>query len=217
MAELSENELQLLRGTFFFGVLSEVAIRAAVADGGCWTAQAEKGRVIYDPHDFSRSLAVILSGRVQVSKEGYVVSILEQGEVFGAAALFNDREDYATTLTARTGCRMAFFSQELMEGLLARHADMAAAYIRYLSGRIRFLEGKLDDLLAPSAERKLSQYLLSHREGSSVTLNCPMSGLAHRLDLGRTSLYRAFDALTNAGAIEKNGKTVRILKEEILL
>ena len=216
MAELSANELELLRGTFLFGRLDAAALRAAVSDGGCRSAEAEKGRVIYDPHDFSRSLAVILSGRVQVSKEGYVVSVLEQGEVFGAAALFNDMEEYATTLTARTRCRMVFFSQELMEALLARHADMAAAYIRYLSGRIRFLEGKLDSLLAPSAERKLSQYLLSHREGVSVTLDCPMSGLARRLDLGRTSLYRAFDALIDAGAIEKNGKTIQILKEELL-
>lgn len=217
MAELNKSELGLLRSTFLFGTLDEAALHAAVADKGCRTAEAEKGQIIYDPHDFSRSLAVILSGRVQVSKEGYVVSILEQGEVFGAAALFNDREAYATTLTARTMCRMVFFSQELMEGLMARHTDMAAAYIRYLSGRIRFLEGKLDSLLAPSAERKLGQYLLSHRQGASVMLDCPMSGLARRLDLGRTSLYRAFDALCSAGAIEKDGKTIHILKEELLV
>lgn len=217
MAELSASELELLRGTFLFCAPEESAIRAAAADKGCAVADVEKGRVIYDPHDFSRSLAVILTGRVQVSKEGYVVSVLEQGEVFGAAALFNDREEYATTLTARTRCRMVFFSQELMETLLARHSQMAAAYIRYLSGRIRFLEGKLDSLLAPSAERKLSQYLLSHREGALVTLDCPMSGLARRLDLGRTSLYRAFDALRGAGAIEKDGKTIHILKEELLV
>lgn len=217
MAELSTGELELLHGTFLFESLSLKELHAAVENGGCRTAKAEKGSVIYDPHDFSRSLAVILSGKVQVSKEGFVVSTLDQGELFGAAALFNDREDYATTLTAKSSCRLVLFSQELIGALTARHAPMAAAYIRYLSGRIRFLEGKLDSLLAPSAERKLSQYLLERREGESVTLDCPMSGLAHRLDLGRTSLYRAFETLSKAGAIEKIGKTVRILKEDVLL
>lgn len=217
MAELNSGECELLRATFLFATLSPAELARAVADPGCRAEQAEKGQIIYEPHTFSRSLAVLLTGRVEVSKAGFVVSVLERGEVFGAAALFNDRAAYATTLTARGKCRMVFFTQELMGRLMEARPPMAAAYIRYLSGRIRFLEGKLDDLLAPSAERKLSQYLLSHRVGDCVTLDCPMSGLAHRLDLGRTSLYRAFETLTAAGAIQKTGKTVRILKEDVLL
>lgn len=217
MADLSGDELELLRSHALFRSMDADAVAALASGEGCRADRVEKGRSIYTPGDYVRALGLVLSGRVQVSKEGFVVSVLSRGALFGAAALYNDREDYAVTLTALTPCRLVFFSQELMTHTMARHRGVAGAYIRYLSERIRFLEGKLSAVLAPGAAGKLSQYLLERRVGDSVTLDCSMSGLARRLDLGRTSLYRAFETLTNTGAIEKKGKLIRILKEDALL
>ncbi len=217
MIELTQTEWSILKDTQLLADLDSCALSHMVSDPDCRAAETGKGETIYTPHDFHRALGVILSGRVRVSKEGFVVSVLETGEVFGAAALFNDRGDYATTLTALTPCRIVFFSQTLMSRTMAQYPRMADTYIRYLSGRIRFLEGKLDALLAPNVQAKLAQYLLERREGDRVNLPCSVSGLAERLDVSRASLYRAFDALTMAGAIEKTGKTVCILKEEALL
>ncbi|SBW10206.1 hypothetical protein KL86CLO1_12871 [uncultured Eubacteriales bacterium] len=213
---LSEKERELLKGHVLFEDAPS-AISYAAEEFDCRVGIVEKGETIYTPREFDRALGIILAGRVQVSKEGYVVSVLGPGDVFGAAALYNSRADYATTLTALVPCRVVFFSQKLMSNIMARDSAVARNYIRYLSGRIRFLEGKLDSLLAPDAKRKLAQYLLERRVGNSVTLDCSMSSLARRLDLGRTSLYRAFETLTEAGAIEKQGKEIRILKEDVLL
>ena len=44
-----------------------------------------------------------------------------------------------------------------------------------------------------------------------MVLDCSVTGLAGRLNVSRASLYRALDSLAAAGAIEKNGRTVRIL------
>lgn len=217
MAHLSEEDLALLEGHFLFEGLSPFDLREAVSDEGCRVDRMEKGGDIYTPRDYVRALGILLSGRIRVSKEGFPVSTLEGGEVFGAAALYNDREEYAVTLTALAPCRVLFFSQGLMSTLMARHSALAERYIRYLSGRIRFLEGKLGAVLAPGAAGKLSRYLLARREGDVTVLDCPMSELAKRLDLGRTSLYRAFETLTAAGAIEKQGKLIHILKEDALL
>lgn len=217
MADLSGEELALLAEHFLLGGLSPADLRAAVWSEGCRVGRIEKGGEIYTPRDYTRALGILLSGRIRVSKEGFPVSTLERGEVFGAAALYNDREEYAVTLTALAPCRVIFFSQGLMSTLMGRHSALAEGYIRYLSGRIRFLEGKLGAVLAPGAAGKLSRYLLARREGDVTALDCPMSELAKRLDLGRTSLYRAFESLTAAGAIEKQGKLVRILKEEAML
>ena len=73
------------------GVLPGQPVRAA---------HSAAGRSDYTPSAFERSLGVVLSGRVQVTKETLLVSVLEPGALFGAAALFQEREDYATTLTA---------------------------------------------------------------------------------------------------------------------
>lgn len=213
---LSEKEQEFLRGHFLFGN-APGAISYAADKLECRVGVVEKGETIYTPLEFDHALGIILDGRVQASKEGYVVSVLGPGEVFGAAALYNSREDYATTLTALAPCRVVFFSQKLMTDMITYNPAVAGNYIRYLSGRIRFLESKLDSLLAPDSKRKLAQYLLERRVGDSITLDCSMSSLARRLDLGRTSLYRAFEILTEAGAIEKQGKEIRILKEDVLL
>lgn len=209
---LGGEERALLSRTFLFQGAPVEVVRAAVSDPRCRLEEAEREAVIYAPHTFYRCLAVLLCGAVEVSKEELLVSVLAPGDLFGAAALFNDREDYATTLTARSPCRILFFPQELVGELLARESLLSRNYIRYLSGRIRFLTEKLDGLLAGSAERKLSQYLLSHPDGVS----CPATSLARQLGVSRASLYRAFDALTERGAIRRAGKRIEVLDEHLL-
>ncbi|MEG2119131.1 MAG: Crp/Fnr family transcriptional regulator [Pseudoflavonifractor sp.] len=216
MTELSEPDLALLGGTFLFRGGGDAALNAARRDPRCTVRQVAKGQTIYTPTEFSHALGILLTGSIQVSKEGFVVSTLKPGDGFGAAALFNDRPNYATTLTARADCRLVFFPQPLVAELMREFPALTERYIRYLSGRIRFLEEKMDGLLAGSAERKLAQYLLAHRTGRAVALDCSATGLAARLGVSRASLYRALDALTAAGGIAREGKEIHILDLEKL-
>ena len=139
-----------------------------------------------------------------------IMSVLGPGELFGAAALFNDRPDYATTLTARTPCRVLLLPQALVEELMGRFPEVCRSYVAYLSERIRFLSGKIDALTAGSAERKVAQYLLSRLDGEWAELDCSATGLAQRLGVSRASLYRALDALEARGAVRRAGKRFRI-------
>lgn len=209
---LSGAERTLLARTFLFRGVHEDLVKQAATDRRCRLEQAARGELIYAPHTFYRCLGVLLTGAVEVSKEGLLVSGLSPGDLFGAAALFNDRDDYATTLTARSPCRILFFPQSLVEELLSRHPDLARNYVAYLSGRIRFLDGKLAGLLAGNAERKLAQYLLTCGDGKAYGA----TALARRLGVSRASLYRAFDALTALGAIRREGKCITVLDLEAL-
>lgn len=206
----SESQL-LVMGQFLFCDLPQEEVAHWLSDSRCTYASAKKGDIIYDPHQFSRCLGLLLSGKVQVSKDNLIVSTLQKGELFGAAALFNDAPDYATTLTARTPCHILFFPQALVEEWMTVSPSVARNYISYLSGRILFLNEKIEGLIAGSAEEKLTQFLLSHQEGDMVRLDCSVTGLASRLHVSRASLYRAFDGLERAKAIEKKGKLVKIL------
>ena len=194
MDSRESTERTLLAGTFLF----RGAPRAAV----------ELART--DPRHFQRSLGVVLEGRIQVNKGPLIMSVLGPGELFGAAALFNDRPDYATTLTARTPCRVLLLPQELVEELMGRFPEVCRSYVAYLSERIRFLSGKIDALTAGSAERKVAQYLLSRLDGEWAELDCSATGLAQRLGVSRASLYRALDALEARGAVHRAGKRFRI-------
>lgn len=226
MAQLQrpERELDLLGGLFLFQGLTRDDLRAALSGEDSYYGSYRRGQVIYSPTDFQRALGVLLEGAVTVTKEGepghaMIVSVLRRGEAFGAAALFNQREDYVTTLTAREDCRILFFPQETVSRFL-RDPRMAENYVRYLSGRIHFLNGKIDSLIAGTGQRKLAQYLLSALDHSGgqprVELPCSLSGLADRLHMGRASLYRAFEQLQREGVARRSGRTVVILDLERL-
>ena len=109
-----------LAETFLFRGAPPEAVELARTDPRTVRQENGKGGVIYAPHAFRRCLGVVLEGRVQVNKGALIMSVLEPGDLFGAAALFNDRADYATTLTARAPCRVLLLPQALVEELMGR-------------------------------------------------------------------------------------------------
>lgn len=215
---MQDNEgalLELLEGTFLFRGAPEAA-RAALTDSRALRQTAAKGTVIYDPSHFRRCLGVVLEGRVQVSKGALIMSVLGRGDLFGAAALFYQRPDYATTLTARTRCRLLLLPQELVEECMERWPQVGRSYVTYLSQRIWFLSEKIDSLTAGTAGRKVAQYLLAHEEDGAVVLDCSATGLAGRLGVSRASLYRALEDLQEQGIIARQRRTIRVLDQRAL-
>ena len=165
------------------------------------------GEVIYSPRKFRRCLGILLSGQLQVTRGSLTVNVLEPGELFGAAALYSDAPEFITTITARRpGCCLlldrGLVDRLLEEPLLRRN------YLYYLTGRVRFLSGRLQSLSQTGTEGKLVRYLLANGQSGSIT--CPASDLAHRLGISRASLYRAFRDLEEGGVIRREGKTILI-------
>ncbi len=174
-----------------------------------------KGETIYTQRRFRRCLGVLLEGRVQVDKGALAMSVLRAGDLFGAAALFTDGADYPATLTALTDCRILLIPQEGIRRLIREDGGFAERYVTYLSGRIRFLTGRLGALSAVSAEGKLARYLLAGcGEDGELTLSAVQ--LCRRIGVGRATLYRSFEELERAGAIARDRKTIRVTDREKL-
>ena len=192
----------------------------AVSD--CTAADYEKNDVVYDKTNFSRSLGIVLEGRLRVTKENadkrpIVMSTLQRGALFGAAALFNSEPEYATKITAIERSRVLFLTQRLIKRMIEREPDIAENYIRYLSERILFLNRKIYFLTAGTAEQRLAGFLLDNLAvGEYSEMPMPMHRLADALNMSRASLYRAFDELTESGAVSKQGKLVCINNAELL-
>ena len=174
---------------------------------GAEIAAFPAGEAVYTPDHFQRRLGVLLSGELQVTKGSLNVSVLQPGDLFGAAALYCDGA-FSTTITARKDSRCLLLEQELVDTLLAEDSAIRAIYLGYLTGRIRFLSGRLQSLAQPGAEGKLARYLLAN--GGEGQLTCPATDLAKRLGISRASLYRAFEAMEQAGLITRKGKTILI-------
>ena len=220
--KLSEKELNTVKGTHLFRGAPETVLRKVLAATDCEVRDFEKGETAYSGKSFSRSLGVVLDGSLRVTKDNadghaMIMSTLVSGSLFGAAALFNDEEQYATNITALEASRIVFFSQRLVERMIRREPQIAENYIKYLSERILFLNKKMYLLTAGTAEQRLAGFLLDNLPiGHAAELPLPMNRLASALNISRASLYRAMDALCGCGAVVKTGKKICINDAERL-
>ena len=175
----------------------------------------KKGEVIYDADHVHRALALVVDGHVRVMFGRVVMNDLHSGDVFGAATLFGASEPYPSTVLAVTPCRVVLISQETVSQWMATVPRVGENYVRFLSDRIRFLNRRLSTLTAGQTDGRLWRYLLAHRDDAGmVHVSDGMSALAERLDMGRSSLYRSLDALTDAGFIRREGKKIFVMKTE---
>jgi len=210
--ELTHSQRALTAASFLFRDVPEEALDFALSQSR--EERAGRGQVLYTPRQFRRCLALVLSGKVQVTRGDLLVGVLKRGDWFGAAALFNAGEEFPATLTALSECQVLFIPQETVASLMERWSAAGANYVRYLSGRIRFLSDRLNSLTAGSAEDMVAQFLHSAADENGV-VTVAATAVAQSLGLGRASVYRAFDALEARGVISREGKEIRLIKEEL--
>lgn len=140
------------------------------------------------------------------------------GSMFGVAAVFSDDGRPLTNVVALRPSKVLFLPRGLLCALFERDVRVAERYISFLSGRVEYLNRRIAGFTAGEAESRLAFYLQGQLgpHGDVLELACPATALSRRLDVGRASLYRAFDKLADAGAIRRNGKTITVLDREKL-
>lgn len=220
---LTKRECELVSNSFLFHGVCNISLEYVIRSECCMLKVFERGHNIYTPTSFMRCAGFILSGEVKVTRPGhdaqsYLLNTLKTGDYFGVAALWSKDNEYVTVLTAARRCRILFFTQELLRSLMSDDFTIAENYIRFLSGRIRFLNEKIQALTLGNCEQTLAAHLSALIPFSnSRTIDCgSISSLALKLNVGRSSLYRAFDSLADSGIIRKNGRMVEILDENAL-
>ncbi len=168
----------------------------------------EKGDIIYGRNNYKRALGVLLSGKAEaVARERSALSTFHAGDAFGAAALFGG-EEYISFIRALAPCKVQYIPEETLQRLFREYPQTAMNYITFLSGKIRFLNGKIATYTSASVEGRLYYWLRTNcdREGHLPT-GTSMTKLAKMLNVGRTSLYRAMDELERKFVlIRRNGE-----------
>lgn len=206
---LSNKELQALHRCFLFSDLSFEQMEEISRMDGCSCRDFSRGSVIYGGKDFERCLGLFISGSATVSKPAengkeLAISRLSEGMIFGAAAIFNDVQTFANLITAHENCRVLMMEETWLHRVMQLHFSVAEAYIRYLSDRILFLNGRIASLAAGTTDQIVTHFLLQN--APQITIS--MTELAGRLNIGRASLYRVMDRMVDDGIIERSGKTI---------
>lgn len=172
-----------------------------------------------------RAVGILLSGRgvIYSSDKGRqtLLRFISPGDAVGVAGLFADKAPDTRIYACGDGkSEMFFVGRKAFEELMASETDgrFRTNLIKFLSDRVTFLNSKIDCVTGGSAERRLVMFLRNSpaSDNGEIEIGMSMTALAHALDIGRASLYRAFDALVEDGAISRDGKSVKILAPELL-
>ncbi len=207
---LDAKQIEVLNNCFLFRALPE-GEREKIFSSFCEQSY-KKSESIFTQHSFIKSLGIILEGEAAVYNEsGALLNTLKPGSCFGAAALFSQTNEYVTSVIAKKQSRVLFISDKELKELFIKYPEAALSYIEFLSGRIQFLNRKIDSYTSPSIENAVWSWLISHEDdGGVVHVAMGYAALARALSVGRASLYRALTELQNEGKIVKNGADIFI-------
>ena len=166
-----------------------------------------------------RGLGILLSGKASIyggcGEKRILMNRLAPGDVFGAATVFFHEREAVSTVFAETKSSVLFIERSALENIIENDFAVASAYIAFLSERIHFLNRKILGFTAKNADAALAGYLLRNAdENGRMTAN--MSRIASSLGIGRTTLYRAADALQGMNAMVYDGKNMQILDRTLL-
>ncbi len=218
--DASQSLLAALRDTFLLEGAPPEAAALLLQQPGVEVVSFLPGQVIYDAAHYRACMGLVLSGQVEVysalPERRTLLNILGRGRAFGVAAMFQSFGRYPTLVEAGRKCRILFLPQQALETVFAAHAQVMRNYIGFLSGRIFFLNRKIDAYITGRTTARLATYLMDQAEQDesgayALTLPVGMNKLARMLSMGRASLYRAEQELTDSELIRREGREVRIL------
>lgn len=192
---------------------------------GMTAAEFAAGETVFPHPQTDGCLCVLLQGRAKVfanapdATEAALLRTMDVGAVFGVHCIFGENMAPQSRIVAQKPCRVLLIPSSLWEEILTAHPATMASYVRFLTQRIQFLNRKIRYLTAGCAERRLALYLLAEipEDGVPTRLELSAVSLADLLDLGRASLYRAMDRLTEDGFLVRNGHEYTLLCRDKLL
>lgn len=186
---------------------------------GCAVSVFSEHELIHSPTANEKKVGLLLEGEASVTTKdtsrNTLLRFLRCGDLFGIANLFTD-EQFVSVIRAEKKCRVFFLTEAAIRALLEKDRAFLYNYLGFLSKRICYLNQKIGYLTAGSAERRLALYLSSF-EADEIRLEASLSSLSELLDIGRASLYRAFDRLESDGYIQKDGRCIVIYNMEAML
>ena len=180
------------------------------------------GETAYSSVEKKLKVAIILDGTARVySKasndgENALLRTLRVGDMFGIANLYAEDNPFPSKIIASSDVKILFMNGDIFKEFIETNPTALKNYLSMQSRKIVYLNKKISTFTAGSAEKKLIMFMLDHLDGNIFTVPCSMTELSNMLGIGRASLYRAIDYLTECGVLiskqNKNTFTVDLDK-----
>lgn len=210
---LNDKVISALTKCDLFSSVSQASLKKVLNSDTSYFAEYKGGQLIYSCEKFIDAIGFIVTGGAKVIKKGgsLMIARLFQNDIFGFQTLFTGKSYEMNEIYASGDTLVFYINKSAVVALTQLEKNFQLDYIRVLSKEVYYLNKKLYSLTGASAESRLADFLLSgFGDYKTFSLDIPMSQLAYSLDMGRASLYRALDSLIESGAVEKEGKLLRL-------
>lgn len=196
------------------------AINRHIKENDCHLKAYLSGEEICSPCTADDAVGIIINGCATASSSNEEKNVLLRtmgvGTMFGIANLYSQNVEFPTKIVAKSACEVLFIQKDALKSLIENDKNTLLAFLAFQSNKIVYLNKKINSFTAGGAERRLSLFLLDNAVDGVYSANVSMSALAEMLDIGRASLYRAFDILEEAGYIERKDKKTIIVNQSLI-
>ena len=205
------SAINFLKSTKIFKDADEKLLTSVLNEYGKAVSYS-KNDIVFSKENYSPVICIIIKGEARVSKGETVISHLKDGEIFGAAFLYNQSYEFENTVTALTPLKVVIIEKSGIDELIKCDKSISFNYISYLSERIGFLNSKIEGYTKPSAEEKLMLYLQKNADinNGKCEISVSMTELSHVLQISRASLYRVIENLEKQEKICRDGKKIYV-------
>lgn len=183
-----------------------------------------RNQIIFSEGEEGRGFFLIVDGRVKVFKvspdgKEKILHILGPGEPVGQVAVFAG-ESFPAHAQAIRDTRTLFFGRNAFVALIHEKPSLALNMLAILSNRLREFTIQIENLSLKEVPARLAAYLLylaeEQKQDSRVTLKITKAQLASVIGTIPETLSRIFARMAQAGYIQVDGKTIRLLDAEAL-
>lgn len=184
----------------------------------------EEGTVIFSAGDMCKSLAFLISGNVQSSRNGNEADftfletiespcLLEPYSMFGRAGV------YQRSYTALTQCSFLMVNKQYIYTELGKYNICRMNLLNILSGKVQQLDGHIWSLGGMTLRERIIRFIkgLSDIQYGQKQLTIKMNDLALLMDATRLNVSRELNALESEGLISLRRKEILIPALERLI
>jgi CRP/FNR family transcriptional regulator, dissimilatory nitrate respiration regulator len=205
-----------------FSAVAPKLLRNLIAD--CPVRTVKPGQLIFSAGDKPVQFYLILSGNVKlylISHRGdeQILHTYGPGDSFGEAAIWTSIP-YPAHAEAQRETALLIITNDYLKTAIAKNPEFAFGMLAGLSKKLREFNKLIEQLSLQEVPERLAGVLLemSERAGAKeFQLGQTKRELAARIGTVAETLSRAFRKLKQAGLIEVDGATIRILDRQGLV
>jgi CRP-like cAMP-binding protein len=179
-----------------------------------------RNEILFRQGDKVTAIYFVEAGRLRLERRTFdgrllILGTTAIGSFFVEAALFADIFHCDAVATEPSQVRV--YPKAALLNTLRTNSASAMSFLALMAHQVIELRQRIELMKVRSAKERVMLYLDLNAgpDGRTVTLRGPLQDIASDLGLTREALYRTLASLERAGAIEREGAKVMLVKKSL--